>query len=63
MFKVISKDTRTTSLTSRHYTINDVVSVSIFNFEHISHLVSVLEFEQVNADGADLLSVTSRIDQ
>ena len=40
MFKVNIKDTR------RHWRHSGVF---IVNFEHISHLVSIAEFEQVNA--------------
>ena len=35
---VTNKDTRTAALKWRHYTINDVVWVSIVNFDCISHL-------------------------
>ena len=33
-------------------------SVFIVNFEHISHLVSIVNFEQVNADWGRILRIT-----
>ena len=47
MFQVNNKDTRTTPMA------NDVILVSLFaKFEHIPHLTSIANLEQINAGWA-----------